>query len=74
MEIEIRDPELKPVPTGERGEIWFKGPIWIVVLAVIVAEPAETAVTAPTSVTVAIAGAELVQAIVFRCSGVPAAS
>ena len=26
MEIEVRDPELRPVPAGELGEIWFKGP------------------------------------------------
>jgi long-chain acyl-CoA synthetase len=26
LEIEIRDPDGEPVPTGERGEIWFKGP------------------------------------------------
>jgi len=26
MEIGIRDPEGNPLPTGERGEIWFKGP------------------------------------------------
>ena len=26
MEIEIRDADDKPVPVGERGEIWFKGP------------------------------------------------
>jgi long-chain acyl-CoA synthetase len=26
LELEIRDPELRPVPTGERGEIWMKGP------------------------------------------------
>jgi long-chain acyl-CoA synthetase len=24
--VEIRDPDGHPVPTGERGEIWFKGP------------------------------------------------
>lgn len=29
MELEIRDPELKPLPRGERGEIWFKGPMLI---------------------------------------------
>jgi long-chain acyl-CoA synthetase len=26
MEIEVRDPEGNPVPAGELGEIWFKGP------------------------------------------------
>ncbi len=26
LEIEVRDPDGNPVPTGERGEIWFKGP------------------------------------------------
>ncbi len=26
MELEIRDDDNKPVPTGGRGEIWFKGP------------------------------------------------
>ena len=26
LQIEIRDPDDNPVPTGERGEIWFKGP------------------------------------------------
>jgi long-chain acyl-CoA synthetase len=26
LEIEVRDPGGEPVPTGERGEIWFKGP------------------------------------------------
>jgi long-chain acyl-CoA synthetase len=26
LELEIRDPDLQPVPTGERGEIWMKGP------------------------------------------------
>jgi long-chain acyl-CoA synthetase len=26
LEIEVRDPDGKPVPTNERGEIWFKGP------------------------------------------------
>ena len=29
MRIEVRDPELRPVPTGERGEIWFEGPMLI---------------------------------------------
>ncbi|HEY7628105.1 MAG TPA: class I adenylate-forming enzyme family protein [Ilumatobacteraceae bacterium] len=29
MRIEIRDPDRRPVPTGERGEIWFKGPMLI---------------------------------------------
>ena len=26
LEIEVRDADGKPVPVGERGEIWFKGP------------------------------------------------
>jgi long-chain acyl-CoA synthetase len=26
LELEIRDPDLRPVPNGERGEIWMKGP------------------------------------------------
>ena len=26
LELAIRDPDLLPVPTGDRGEIWFKGP------------------------------------------------
>ena len=26
MRIEVRDPDGHQVPTGERGEIWFKGP------------------------------------------------
>jgi long-chain acyl-CoA synthetase len=26
LRIEVRDPDGKPVPPGERGEIWFKGP------------------------------------------------
>jgi long-chain acyl-CoA synthetase len=26
MEIEVRDEDFAPVPAGERGEIWFKGP------------------------------------------------
>ena len=26
MQIEIRDPDGNPLPVGERGEIWFKGP------------------------------------------------
>jgi long-chain acyl-CoA synthetase len=26
LEVEIRDPEGRPVPVGERGEIWMKGP------------------------------------------------
>jgi len=26
LQIEVRDPEGRPLPTGERGEIWFKGP------------------------------------------------
>ncbi len=26
LEIEVRDPEGRPLPVGERGEIWFKGP------------------------------------------------
>lgn len=26
LKVEIRDPELVPVPNGERGEIWMKGP------------------------------------------------
>ncbi|MBI2710573.1 MAG: acyl--CoA ligase [Actinobacteria bacterium] len=26
MEVEVRDDEGRPVPVGERGEIWFKGP------------------------------------------------
>lgn len=29
MRIEVRDPSRKPVPTGERGEIWFNGPMLI---------------------------------------------
>jgi steroid-24-oyl-CoA synthetase len=29
MRIEIRDPVGNPVPTGQRGEIWFKGPMLI---------------------------------------------
>jgi long-chain acyl-CoA synthetase len=29
MRIEIRDPDRRPVPTGERGEIWFNGPMLI---------------------------------------------
>ena len=29
MRIEIRDPQGRPVPTGERGEIWFNGPMLI---------------------------------------------
>ena len=29
MRIEIRDPHDRQVPTGERGEIWFKGPMLI---------------------------------------------
>jgi long-chain acyl-CoA synthetase len=29
MELEVRDDHGKPVPTGERGEIWFKGPVLI---------------------------------------------
>lgn len=29
MQIEIRDPGDQPVPTGQRGEIWFKGPMLI---------------------------------------------
>ena len=29
MRIEIRDPERRQVPTGERGEIWFNGPMLI---------------------------------------------
>src|SRR5579875_749499 len=26
LDIEVRDPDGKAVPTGERGEIWFRGP------------------------------------------------
>ena len=26
MQIEVRDPDDRPVPVGERGEIWFKSP------------------------------------------------
>jgi len=26
LDIEVRDPESRPVPVGEQGEIWFKGP------------------------------------------------
>ncbi|MFA5775505.1 MAG: long-chain fatty acid--CoA ligase, partial [Ilumatobacteraceae bacterium] len=29
MRVEVRDPELKPVPRGEAGEIWFFGPMLI---------------------------------------------
>jgi long-chain acyl-CoA synthetase len=29
MRIEIRDPDGRQVPTGERGEIWFNGPMLI---------------------------------------------
>ena len=29
MQLEIRDPSRKPLPRGERGEIWFKGPMLI---------------------------------------------
>jgi long-chain acyl-CoA synthetase len=29
MRIEIRDPDRRQVPTGERGEIWFNGPMLI---------------------------------------------
>lgn len=29
MRIEIRDPERREVPTGQRGEIWFNGPMLI---------------------------------------------
>lgn len=29
MELEVRDEDDKPVPAGERGEIWFKGPVLI---------------------------------------------
>jgi long-chain acyl-CoA synthetase len=29
MRIEIRDPHRREVPTGERGEIWFNGPMLI---------------------------------------------
>jgi long-chain acyl-CoA synthetase len=29
MRIEIRDPQGRQVPTGERGEIWFNGPMLI---------------------------------------------
>jgi long-chain acyl-CoA synthetase len=29
MRIEVRDPNLRQVPTGERGEIWFNGPMLI---------------------------------------------
>ncbi len=27
MQLEVRDPEGRPVPTGEVGEVWIKGPI-----------------------------------------------
>lgn len=26
MQVEVRDDDLRPVPTGQLGEIWFKGP------------------------------------------------
>jgi long-chain acyl-CoA synthetase len=29
MELEVRDEDDQPVPVGERGEIWFKGPVLI---------------------------------------------
>ncbi|MEO8364301.1 MAG: AMP-binding protein [Ilumatobacteraceae bacterium] len=29
MRVEVRDPDLKPVPRGEAGEIWFFGPMLI---------------------------------------------
>ncbi|MGZ6950311.1 MAG: class I adenylate-forming enzyme family protein [Ilumatobacteraceae bacterium] len=29
MRLEIRDPDCRQVPTGERGEIWFNGPMLI---------------------------------------------
>ncbi len=29
MRLEIRDPDRRQVPTGERGEIWFNGPMLI---------------------------------------------
>jgi long-chain acyl-CoA synthetase len=29
MRIEVRDPDLRQVPIGERGEIWFNGPMLI---------------------------------------------
>jgi len=29
MELEVRDEDDQPVPAGERGEIWFKGPVLI---------------------------------------------
>ena len=29
MKVEVRDENLRPVPTGERGEIWFFGPMLI---------------------------------------------
>ena len=29
MRLEIRDPERRQVPTGQRGEIWFNGPMLI---------------------------------------------
>ncbi|MEP7201363.1 MAG: class I adenylate-forming enzyme family protein [Ilumatobacteraceae bacterium] len=29
MRIEVRDPHIRAVPTGERGEIWFEGPMLI---------------------------------------------
>ena len=29
MELEIRDPDHKPLQRGQRGEIWFKGPMLI---------------------------------------------
>ncbi len=29
MDVQIRDDDLNPVPTGTRGEIWFRGPMLI---------------------------------------------
>jgi long-chain acyl-CoA synthetase len=29
MDVQIRDDDLNPLPTGERGEIWFRGPMLI---------------------------------------------
>ena len=26
LQVEVRDPDERPVPVGERGEIWFRGP------------------------------------------------
>jgi long-chain acyl-CoA synthetase len=29
MDVEVRDDNLQPLPSGERGEIWFRGPMLI---------------------------------------------